>query len=84
MEALGQFLVGQCGHDPVRVGALDGEHCVVVEVVVQCDVEALGVALESCEVFLVVCGVGDGEEVVGAELVGEQVVEHVFVLVAQD
>ena len=66
-----------------RLRALDGEHRVVVQAIVERDVEALGVALEPREILLVVGRVGDGQVAVVAEPVGEEVVQDAPVLLAQ-
>ena len=69
--------------DPPRLRPLDCEHRVVVDPVVNVRVEVVGVAPEPLEVALVVGRVGDGEEVVVAESVGEEVVEDAAVLAAE-
>ena len=69
--------------DLARPRPLHGEHRVVVEAVLDLGVEVLGVALEPRQVLLVVGRVGDGQEAVLGEAVGEEVVEDAAVLAAQ-
>ena len=82
-EPLRQLAVGELLDERARVRALDGEHRVVVELVLDGDVEVRGVLLEPREVLLVVARVRDGEEVLGAEAVAEQVVEDAAVVLGE-
>src|SRR4051794_33915143 len=78
-EPTRQLRVREPLDQPAGLGSLDGEHRVVVQAVVVGDVEAVRVPLEPGEVLLVVRRVRDGEEAVGPEPVGEEVVEDAAV-----
>ena len=84
-EPLRELAVGELRDQVARLRPLDGEHRVVVERVVDRDVVELArVLLEPREVLLVVARVGDGEEVVGPEAVGEEVVQDAAVGLGED
>jgi hypothetical protein len=75
--------VGQRLHELAGERTLDGEHRVAIRDVGDIDVEVADVRPQPGDVGLVVGGVRDGQEAVGRQAVGEQVVEHAAVLVAQ-
>ena len=79
----GQRGVGDRLHDLARAGALHGEHRVVVQTVVHLRVEPRGVRAEPLQIARVVGGVGDRQEALGLQAVGEEVVEHPPVLAAE-
>ena len=83
MEPGGQLPLRHRADDPPRLRPLDGEHRVVGDPVLDVGVEAVGVLAEPVEVALVVGRVGDGQVVVVAEPVGEEVVEDAAVLAAE-
>ena len=82
-HARGKRVVGDRLHQLAGQRALDGQHRVVLEAVDDVDVEGCGVGAQPGEVLGVPRGVGDGQEAVGLEPIGEQVVEDPTVLAAQ-
>ncbi len=81
LEAAGELGVGQAADVAAGLGALDGEHRVVGVAVDDLDaVGALGLPLDPGEVLAVVGRVGDRQEAVVAQVVGEEVVEDPAVL----
>jgi hypothetical protein len=83
-EAGRQRRVGHGLDDLAGERALDGEHRVSVRDVLHLDVRpAGGVALQPGQVLGVVGRVGDGEVLLGAQAVGEEVVQDAPVLPAQ-
>ena len=82
-EARRQLPVGEPRDERARLRALDREHREVGEPVGHGRVVLARVALEPGEVALVVARVRDGQEAVRREPVGEEVVEHAALLVAE-
>ena len=84
MHARRQRAVGQLADDAARLRALHRQHRPLVDAIDDVCVEVLGVTLEPGEVLVVIGGVGDREEVLLGEPVGEHVIEDAAVLAAQD
>jgi len=84
VEARRQLDPERAADDAAGMRALDGEHRVAIGDVADERVELATLAAEPGEVGLVVGGVGDNEVTVAAEPVGEEVVDHATVLVAED
>jgi hypothetical protein len=84
-EARGQRRIGHRLDDLARPRALDGEHRVPLVGVADLGLgELAGMGLEPGQVLVVVGGVGDRQEPIGRDAVGEEVVEHAAVVAAQD
>ena len=83
VEAGGQLAVGQRTDESAGLRSLDRDHREVLEAVDHGRVGARRVRLEPGQVALVVGGVGDGQIAIRPEPVGEEVVEHAAVLVAE-
>ncbi len=75
--------VGELLHKRTRARTLDGEHREVGLAVAHVGVELLAVGLHPGEVPCVIGGVGDRQEAALPEPVGDEVVEHAALLVAE-